>query len=756
MRIEHNGNSTSGELDENGTSAYQGAQPSNGARPWREYSRVLAPRPRAGEDEDDVVDVSQIAGMLRRRRYVLLATFLAIVALGAILTALQKPVYEATATILVSTPGEADSSRNLGPLQGILAVGAPSRTLGTQMEILRSAPLQKGARQRLTPVARYEAAQFSQVDINAVRDAEVIAVQVRGHDRTMAVALANAICDEYMDQNAAQSRDQVRSATRYVAEQLGPARARLDQAAKALRDFREKNGSIDLATESTASVTQVNQIEADQRATLAERAAATAQLQNLRSQIAGIKDGQLVPTGIVRRPEVDALRASLTQLELQRIAALRELTPRSRTVQNISAQIAIIQNRLRATAQTQAASWVKNVDPVRQAILLDAARIQGQIWGQDSRLGALQTALQQAQNEKARLPAQQYRLSQLTTEQGVLQRAYETLNDRYQSLRITEEARISNNRVLSAAQSPAAPVSPRRGINLAFATLLGIMLALALAALLDRADGRAHSGEEIEGLTQLPVLARVADQGKAQPLLATPTGVDTHQTALLDSYRTLRAAISFAALQEPLRSIAVTSVRATEDKSAAAINLAVALTLVGKRVVLVDCDLRRPSLHQRLGTSESESGLSDVLCGRVPLESALRETSVARLRVLAGGEAAPYAVELLESPALYKCLTQLASLADFVVLHASPALGAPDASLVTAVADATILVVAVAHDQKDDLERATETLAQSHSRLLGTLLVAPPAAIERETGREPDRALRRLPDGFKKASSRSR
>lgn len=740
MRIEHdNGSARNGHADdsvaaqigvdaagapENGNGVYHANGNAPALQRRAELARVLASpvSVRADDEDDDVVDVSQIGAMLRRRRLAMLVTFLSVLALGAIYTMLQRPVYQATATILVSTPGGSDAASNLGPLQGILTGGAPSRTLGTQMEILRSTPLQNGALQRLTPVARFEAQQFRQVNVYPLRDAEVIAVEVRGHDRTMALSLANAICAEYMAQNAMQSRDQVLGATRYVQDQLGPARERLDQASKALRAFREKNGSVNLDEEVSAQVGKVNQIEADSRATQAENAASTAQLRDLRAQIAGIKDGQLVPTGIVRRPEVETLKASLTQLELQRVAARRELTPQSRTVRNLDGQIAIIQQRLRREAQTEAASWVKNVDPVRQAILLDAARIQGQIWGQESRLGALQSALQSAQQKKAELPAQAYQLGQLTTEQNVLQKAYETLNDRYQSLRISEEARVSNNRVLSVAEATPGPISPRKGINLGLATLFGLLLALAVAALLDRADGRAHSPAEIEGLTLLPVLASVADHGKTQPLLATPNGVDAQQPALLDSYRTLRSALSFAALHEPIRSLAVTSPGATQNKAAAAINLAVALALVGKRVVLVDCDLRHPTLHTLLQL-DGESGLSDVLCGRVALENALRESGVPRLRVLAGGGAAPYAVELLESPALHDCLNQLSTIADYVVLHASPALGAPDAALVAAAADATILVVSVQRDQKHDIARAADKLAQSHSHLLGTLLV---------------------------------
>ncbi len=189
---------------------------------------------------------------------------------------------------------------------------------------------------------------------------------------------------------------------------------------------------------------------------------------------------------------------------------------------------------------------------------------------------------------------------------------------------------------------------------------------------------------------------------------------------MLESYRVLRSNVRFAAVDEPLQSILVTSTVPGEGKSLTAANLAVAMALDGKRVVLVDADLRRPTVHEKFGLRHAP-GLTNVLVGAMDLDSALQSTSIENLRILTSGPIPPNPAELLNSRAMEQTQEDLKERADMVIFDSPPCLSVADAQVLSATVDGLIYVIQLGSTKKSALRHGYELLRQAHARILGVV-----------------------------------
>jgi non-specific protein-tyrosine kinase len=191
-----------------------------------------------------------------------------------------------------------------------------------------------------------------------------------------------------------------------------------------------------------------------------------------------------------------------------------------------------------------------------------------------------------------------------------------------------------------------------------------------------------------------------------------------------EAYRTLRTNLSFYSLDDPLRSLVVTSPAAGEGKSTTIANLAVTMAQSGRRTILVDCDLRRPSLHILFGLSE-EPGFTNLVLGEVA-EPPLQRTAVPNLSLLASGPQPPNPADLLGARKLDQVIADLLERADFLLFDAPPVLAVSDAAILGARVDGLLLVVQAGKTRRDHAQRAGELLEKARVRLVGVTLTNAP------------------------------
>jgi Mrp family chromosome partitioning ATPase/capsular polysaccharide biosynthesis protein len=327
---------------------------------------------------------------------------------------------------------------------------------------------------------------------------------------------------------------------------------------------------------------------------------------------------------------------------------------------------------------------------------------------------------------------------------------YASVADKIQTLQTMEALQTSNAFVVRTPDS-AVKVSPKPVRNGVLALALGLVLGVGLALLRETLDTRVRTADEVSQALGIPLLARLPRPSKrlaARHLLASltqPSG------ASAESFRLLRTNLSFASLEHPARSILVTSALKGEGKTTTAANLAVTFARAGRRVALVDLDLRRPTLHKFFGL-RSSPGLTDVVLGHSPLSDAMNavlldsgrpsggpheDTNGHRTRglleVLPAGQIPSDPAEFIETSSLGRLLDELHQHYDLVLIDSPPVLAVGDPLMLSARVDGVLLVARLALLRRPMLEELRRQLEMSPARLLGFVL-ASPEAEERSTG----------------------
>jgi capsular exopolysaccharide synthesis family protein len=306
-------------------------------------------------------------------------------------------------------------------------------------------------------------------------------------------------------------------------------------------------------------------------------------------------------------------------------------------------------------------------------------------------------------------------LAKLNMQRDMAEAAYKSLEDHRRDLEIRFQARRPGAQIIQPADLPLKPVRPRKALNLMFATLMGVCLGISMAFLLEFLDDRVNSPEDAERLVNLPALGYIPMISEGQDRLMTE--MPTH-SLISESYRGLRSSISFAAVDEPLKTLIVSSSNQGEGKSLTSVNLAIAMALDRRRVILVDADLRRPNLHRLLRLPQNP-GLSDLLVDRVPLEDALQRTEVEGLQVIASGPRPPDPAELLNSGRMRELIKQLSQMADVVVFDTPPCIPVTDAQVLATKVNGVVLVLEVGEARKAALRHAKSLFDQARARTLG-------------------------------------
>lgn len=188
-----------------------------------------------------------------------------------------------------------------------------------------------------------------------------------------------------------------------------------------------------------------------------------------------------------------------------------------------------------------------------------------------------------------------------------------------------------------------------------------------------------------------------------------------------ESFRSIRTQIDFLAVPSPIKSILVTSAVAESGKSFVAANLAAVMAQTGRKVILVDADLRRPRLHAIFSCPQTP-GFTTAISKKMPITNVLHETPIPNLKILPSGPLPPNPVELLASPPAHDALQQLSQEADLIVLDTSPAIAVTDAILLSHMVDGVLYILRPGHNSRKLDRRAIELLTQVHARLLGVIV----------------------------------
>jgi tyrosine-protein kinase Etk/Wzc len=490
----------------------------------------------------------------------------------------------------------------------------------------------------------------------------------------------------------------------YVADQLGQSRRAYEAKLAELQQFKERREISDLSAEAEATVSAIQDFELER--------------QRLRVELATV-DQAMADSGPLGVEALNRLAAvqnvgqnAALEFQLHNLLELydqrRSLTAGTLGLREDNPQVAAVDQRI-----TEAHAALR--EAVRGARRTLAVRLQ-----------ALDDKIADLRSQLRTFPGMETRIAQIQLEAGIQEQTTRYLLGQYESARL-QEATIAPYVTILDGASPAYRIGSTLRQKILLGLLVGLLLGIGAAFFLEYLDQTIKTTQDVDRVLSTPVLglvpldAKLAGRGgNSRGLISVITALEGDDPAA-EAYRTLRTNVTFVGAERPVQLLALTSPGPGEGKSTTAANLAVALALGGHRTLLIDADLRRPLLHRAFSLVQ-DPGLTDVLVGRAAAREAVRPDVIERLDVLPAGSSPPNPSELLGSDAMHALIAEVRQTYDYIVVDTPPVLPVTDATVVSTVADATILAVRSGETEETSATRALEQLKRVNARIAGVVL----------------------------------
>jgi succinoglycan biosynthesis transport protein ExoP len=678
-------------------------------------------------EEEPAVDLRAVWSTIFRHRYMMIAIVGVALLLGVASALLMPRKYTAEASIQIdqqvakvlgtedAQPQDAgsDADRFLQTQVDVLNSRAIARRVSESLGLAANDDFLKrmtGARQIEMKPGDGSLADIvvdvlqKNLTIDLRRNSRVVHIIFVSRDPALAAEIANSYATNFIEGNIQRKFSASSYSRRFLQNQLGLAKGRLENSERGLIDYSRSARLIDASAGTRQAegdnaprslvTSNLVQLNAD---------AATAEANRLRARE---RWEQARSAPLMSLPEVQANEAiqRLSQKRAEDISSLSELRRRLKpdhpVVLQAVSEIATLEQQIRQLAEETRRS------------------IQNQYQTAERQHGALAQQVVSLQGATLAEQTRGVRYNILRREVDTNRQLYESLLQRYKE--VSAEAGITTNNVSSvdSAEQPRRPTSPRPLLNVALALLLGGVLALFYAFGRDYLDDSIRDPQDVEEKLRIPLLGVVPESKGVVPAEA----LDDPKSEISEAYHAIRTSIELSSNQGPPRSILVTGSSKSEGKSTTSFALARDFAGLGRRVLLVDADLRRPSLHRALGLTLPETGLSSVLARMTERGAAIQPTAVAGLSFLPSGRLPPDPATLFAGSAMRDLLVALEADYDVVIVDGPPVLALADAVQLTASVQATVFVAEASGARFGQARNAVSRLLRAGGNVIGCVM----------------------------------
>ncbi len=583
------------------------------------------------------------------------------------------------------------------------------------------------------------------VQFSPIKDSDLIKITAKSTLPEEAALIANTYAHAYYEKNLRTSRTRTRAAREFLEEQVKLKQKALAEAEQRLQQFMEQKGIVMLDEEATKMIDQLSQLEALLDATRIEKQSLAKSLQSYQKQLAKIEPTVAKSIGEANDPYIKLLQEELAKLEVQRdvvIARNPNLTDKElydETLQEIDTQINSLRKKLEARTREylQSLGAGTSQDPGYSLVQIKQNILEKQIELQalEAKEKAIQEVTRQYRNQFEKLPQKSIAYARLQRARLSAEKLYLLVQEKYNEAAIAEQSQFGYIEIVNPAIVPNEPVSPKTKSNLILGALIGLGLGVGLVFLLEYLNNTIKTPEDLRktGFTPLTIIPIMENEikrakNKRKPLLNNDKNLDYHLVSYLDprsvvseSYRRLRTNIQFARLDKPIKSLVVSSPGPSEGKTTTVANLAITLAQMDKKVLLIDTDMRRPSLH-RLLKFKKEPGLTNFLFGKAKLEDTIQKTWMDNLDFIPSGKIPPNPSEILSSAQMVEFLKEAQEVYDLVIFDSPPILAVTDAAILSTFVDGLILVVSAGSTRLDAFRESIEVIESVKGKILGVVL----------------------------------
>jgi succinoglycan biosynthesis transport protein ExoP len=692
--------------------------------------------------------------VLIKRKWIVIGCLATIFSVVAIASLKMTPVYEASGTIEINKP---DSSLNFQNSATFSLDYYDPTELETEIRILQSDLLAMQVIRELNLDRRPEfgggsAAPSSSLDldpdplqvdpgrassmlggfkgalrVNLSPNSRIIEIHYRSSDPQMAGNVVNTLMQTYVENNFKARFESTMQASDWLQKQLVDMQMKVETSEEALVKYQREHEILGIDEKQNITTEKLDALNKELTSAESERMDKEAFY-------------RLVQSG-----DPDAIASSAGSVEGQTGSGVQTATQLLETLKGKEAELKIQAADLSTQfgpsypKLAQINNQLKEIDAQMQAEMKQiASKVRGQYMTALQRENMLHDALDKQKQEANKLNESAIQFNLLKRDSETYRLLYEGLLQKLKEAGVAAGLKSNNFRIVDTARPPTAPIEPNIPRNLMFSLALGLATGVGLAFLLEGLDNTIRTTEQaqmISGLAPLGMIplgsksAREGPNPKRLVIASSKEAVELvtqvrPQSQMAESYRALRTSLLLSNLGSPPKVIMVTSALPQEGKTTTSINCAVVLAQKGVRVLLIDADLRRPSIHKTLGMGP-RSGLSNVLTGSSTLEQTITRTPILpNLFVLTAGTPPPNPAELLASSHMSDVLTQLRGQYDHIVVDTPPSLSVTDAVVLSQRADAVILVIRSGQTTKQALRRSRDILARVNAKVVGVLLNA--------------------------------
>ena len=557
--------------------------------------------------------------------------------------------------------------------------------------------------------------------VTLVPNTRIIEIHYRSADKNLAASVVNTLISTYIEQNFKTRFESTMQASDWLSKQLVDLEMKVQTSQEKLVQYQKEHEILGIDEKQNITTSKLDELNKELTAAESDRMEKESVYRLVQSGDPDTAAAAAVSAGTgtstsglmekMREQQAD-LKIQIAQLSTQFGNSYPKVVQLNTQLKEVDAQLQIEMTKVVSRVRSGYLASLQHESMLRQAM-----------------------DIQKQQANKLNENAIQYSLLKRDVES--YRTLYEGLMEKLKEAGVTAGLRSNNIRSVDKARVPTAPSEPNVPRNLTFALALGFTTGIGLAFLLEGIDNTVRTPEQAQVISGLPSLGMIPLGSKngieaAARRLTVATSREAvelvtqsrPQSQMAEAYRALRTSLLLTSLGGPPKVILVTSALPQEGKTTTSINTAIVLAQKGTRVLLIDADLRRPSIHKTLGMGP-KTGLSNVLTGNATLQQAVvRSPLLPTLFILTAGTPPPNPAELLASSNMRDILAELREEYDHIIVDTPPTLSVTDAVVMSTRADAVVLVIRSGQTTKQALRRSRELLLQVNARVAGVLLNA--------------------------------
>jgi succinoglycan biosynthesis transport protein ExoP len=715
--------------------------------------------------EEEELNLRQVFSVVKHRWWIIAGITLGVTGAIATWTFLKTPIYQGRFLLLIGQPIEQNKSSSRLAAQDILPqLGGEDIDYDTQIAVLTSPQLLNPILSKITP--KYPDFTYSDLisktgqsdlEISQLKETKVLEISYQDAEPEKIKLVLDNLARHYLNYSSQERKTEINQGLDFVNAQLPLLRERVNTLQKQMQQFRQQYNFLDPDKEATRLSQQLTTTEQDYRAAQVALNEINSRYQALQQQVGLAPNQAIIATYLSESPGYQDLLKQLQEVEVElakQSAVFAKDSPIIATLEEKRANLLpLLQNEAQRTLGEKLPQTVGNSPALVSRSALRVELTQQLVEAANSRqtleikVESLARSLEQQKASVKNLAVLARRYTDLQRELEIATTSLGRFLEEQQKLQLKVAQQVVPWQLISPPEVGENFVSPKPVRNLALGVIGGLLLGMGAAFLAERLDPVHHSADEIKEDTKLPLLGAIPwqkDLGTIEKVItaalpqltvgdrkitipnSTPKSANENPyyynfSPFSEAFRTLNTNIRLLGSDSPLKSLVISSVSPGDGKTTMAINIAKAAAGMGQRVLLVDADLRRPQIHQRLNL-DNDHGLSNVLAEGLDWNEAVQ--SLPRhenLSILTAGPIPPDPTRLLSSQRMQEMISQLQQdhAFDLIIYDLPPLAAFADAKILAAMATGLILVTKLGKTDRFALKNLLEDLRLSHISVLG-------------------------------------